>query len=216
MNMFQGFDDSKMYESIFGQHHPWNESTLPGRFHKPGWHGYALAYKTAGDRVVDGQQIGPFSEHFQVFPIMSLYRHYLELELKGILLVLRGWDGGNVQALPGHKLTSSWDEVRQLLEKFDNYIIQHWGGVDAVQLKKRDDLYNAVEQRVKEFDEIDAKSQNFRYPVNRNLEPNPAKLLDRHEILHIKEVVNALYDNLDGISVGLHETIDQWNEQHFW
>ena len=209
MNMFQGFDDSKMYESIFGQHHPWNESTLPGRFDNPGWHGYALAYKTAGDRVVDGLQVGPISEQYQVFPIMFLYRHYLELELKGILFILHGWDVGDIRIPHDHGLTPLWGKVRQLLEKFDNWVV---GYCDDNRLEEGAEIYNAIEQRLKEFDEIDAQSLSFRYPDQKS---NPAKLLDRHEILHIKEVVDALYDNLDGMSGGLREIIDQWNERYF-
>ena len=37
--------------------------------------------------------------------------------------------------------------------------------------------------------------------------PNPPKLLERHEISHVKEVVNALDMTLDGICVGLDEII---------
>ncbi len=51
MNVVRDFDDSRMYESIFGQQEPWNKSTTPGRFQKVGWDGYAMAYKIAADRL---------------------------------------------------------------------------------------------------------------------------------------------------------------------
>ena len=171
MNVLRDFDDSKMHESVFGQDNPWNKSTEPGRLDKPGWDGYAMAYKTAGDRLVDSLQRRAISELYQVFPIMFLYRHYLELKLKEILLILRKWEGReDTQTLPDHGLTQSWKEVRQLLEKFDDWITGH---CDDAHLEEGAAMYNSIEQRVKEFDAIDAKAKNFRYPVNKKLVPFP-------------------------------------------
>lgn len=205
MNMMQDFDDSKMYESIFGQSEPWNQSTASGRFQKTGWDSYAMAYKIAADRLVDDQQRGPISELYQVFPIMFLYRHYLELKLKEILRVLLDWDGRRHDQIPHiHELPKLWKEVRHLLEKFDNGMTEHSG--DAC-LEEGAAIYNAIEKRVKEFDDIDPGSFNFRYPEDQ------VKLLERHEIVHIKEVVNALDMNLDGISVGLDDILSHRNER---
>lgn len=204
-------DDRKMYESIFGQDKPWDQSTAPGRLDKRGWENYAMAYKVAADRLVVGLQRGPYSEHYQVFPIMFLYRHYLELKLKDILLILRDWKGIREQKLPDHRLTPLWEEVRQLLEEFDSAMTKH---CDDTRLEEGAAIYNAIEQRVKEFNEIDVKAENFRYPVDKKLNPNSAKLLERHEIVHINEVVSALDMNLDGMSVGLDEILSHWNEWH--
>ena len=74
MNVLWDFDDSQMHESIFGQDNPWNKSTAPSRFEKVGWDGYAMAYKIAADRLVDGLQWGPISELYYAFPIMFLYQ----------------------------------------------------------------------------------------------------------------------------------------------
>lgn len=204
------FDDSKLYESIFGQDNPWNESTAPGRLDKRGWEHYAMAYKVAADRLVDGQQRGPIKELYQVFPIMFLYRHYLELKLKEILLILRDWEGStDTKPWPGHRLPQSWNEVRQLLEKFDNGIIEDcYDGP----LEEAAAIYDAIERRVKEFNEIDSEAETLRYPVNKKLQPNSAKLLDRHEIVHIKEVVDALDAYLDAISVGIDHIMDRYAE----
>lgn len=223
MNMMQDFDDSKMYESIFGQDEPWNQSTAPGRLDERGWEHYAMAYKIAADRLVNSLQIGPISEHYQVFPITFLYRHYLELKIKEILLTLRGWedresaasqtlDGISKQPLNRHTLTPFWTETRQLLDKFDHWVT---GGCANARFEEGAAICNAIEQRLKEFDEIDAKAENFRYPVNNKLEPNPTKLLERHEIVHMKKVVNALHMYLDGIGVGLDDILDRRNERLF-
>ena len=207
MNALWDFDDSKIYESIFGQDDPWNQSTASGRFQKPGWDSYAIAYKTAGDRLVDGLQRGPKSELYQVFPIVFLYRHYLELKLKEILRVLLDWDGNRDDEIPRiHDLTTLWATVRQLLEKFDNDVIEH---CENAGLEEAAAIYHAIEQRVIEFDDIDPGSFNFRYPEAQ------VKLLERHEIVHIKEVVNAVDMNLDGISVGLYDILSHRNERYF-
>ena len=130
MNVLRDFDDSRMHQSIFGQQEPLNKSMAPGRFQKVDWDGYAMAYKIAADRLVDGLQRGPISELYQVFPIMFLYRHYLEIRLKEILRILRDWDGRRDAQIPHtHDLPKLWKEVRQLLEKFDNGIAEHCGDV---------------------------------------------------------------------------------------
>ena len=211
MNVVRDFDDSRMYESIFGQQEPWNKSTTPGRFQKVGWDGYAMTYKIAADRLVGGLQRGPVSELYQVYPIMFLCRHYLELRLKEILRILRNWDGRRDAQIPHiHDLPKLWEEVRQLLEKFDDGITEHCGDV---RLEEGAAIYNAIEQRVKEFDEIDPGSFNFRYPEDQARKSDSVKLLERHEIVHIKQVVNALDMNLDGISVGLDDILDHWNDR---
>ena len=210
-NVLRDFDDSRMYESIFGQQEPWTKSTAPGRFQKVGWDGYAMAYKIAADRLVDSLQRGPVSELYQVFPIMFLYRHYLELRLKEILRILRDWDGRWDANIPHiHDSPKLWEEVRQLLEKFDDRIVEH---IDDARLEEGAAIFDAIEQRVKEFDEIDHGSFNFRYPEDQATKPDSVKLLERHEIVHIKEVVNAFDMNLDGISVGLDDILDHWNDR---
>ncbi len=142
---------------------------------------------------------------------MFLYRHYLELRLKEILRILRNWDGRRDAQIPHiHDLPKLWEEVRQLLEKFDDGITEHCGDV---RLEEGAAIYNAIEQRVKEFDEIDPGSFNFRYPEDQARKSDSVKLLERHEIVYIKEVVNALDMNLDGISVGLDDILDHWNDR---
>ena len=99
---------------------------------------------------------------------------------------------------------------RSLLEKFDERIM---GKVDESHRAEGAEIVEAIGLRVKEFDEMDANSQNFRYPEDVEAKPNPPKLLERHEIRHVKEVVNALDMNLDGISVGIDEVISRWTER---
>lgn len=205
MNVLRDFDDSKMRESIFGQDEPWNKSTEPGRMEKPHWHEYALAYKIAADRLVDNLRRGPISELYQVFPIIFLYRHYLELKIKEILRALLDWDGRrDEQIKQTHSLHQLWHQARLLLEQFDQRVM---GEIDETGREEGAEMVKAIGLRVKEFDEIDPDSQNFRYPENVEAKRNPPKLLERHEIRHVKEVVNALDMNLDGISVGLDEII---------
>ena len=211
MNVLSDFDDKKMRESIFGQDAPWNNSTALGRMDKPHWHEYALAYKISADRLVDNLRRGPVSELYQVFPIMFLYRHSLELKLKEILRILLDWDGRQDEKIRRtHSLRQLWDETRPLLEKCDERVI---GKVDESHRAEGVEIFGAIGLRVKEFDEMDPNPQNFRYPEDVEAKPSQPKLLERHEIRHVKEVVNALDMNLDGISVGLDEIISPWTER---
>lgn len=48
--------------------------------------GYALAYKEGADRLVESLVENGYAHHKLVLPIIFLYRHYVELHLKELIL----------------------------------------------------------------------------------------------------------------------------------
>ena len=96
LNEFWEVDDSKMHESIFGENQRWKPGQSVGSSYGRLWNEWgtmASANKEAADHLVDwlvhGLRPGPMSGSYLTYPIMSLYRHYLELRLKEILIDLR-------------------------------------------------------------------------------------------------------------------------------
>lgn len=119
-----------------------------------GWPGYAAGYKYAADILVDKyadlKNIGALR---LVYPIMFLYRQYLELALKDLLTTgsqLVDKDKPDLKQYR-HDLPKLWSDVRPLLEKF-------WGDEEAR------GKHDAIEERIAEFHKVDAGSFVFRYP----------------------------------------------------
>jgi len=70
-----------------------------------------------------------------------------------------------------------------------------------------DEKYNAIESRIREFNDIDERATSFRYPVEkRSGEPTLGIPLSNDELLQVKGVVEALEFYLSGISCGVNET----------
>ena len=214
------FDDSKLYESIFGENQRWEPGQSSGSTHRPpwnsGWLDIAYSNKEAADHLVDwlvaGGRTGPMSGTHLTYPIMALYRHYVEVKLKGLLLDLQEWDGlakilsGENDKQPkrefNHQILEIWSDVRKLLYQIDASELDIEGVREQVDAK-----YDAIENRIKEFNDVDGQATSFRYPVKKNGEPTLGIPLSKSELLHVKGVVDALEFYLSGISCGVHETI---------
>ena len=126
------------------------------------WETYVFSYRRAAEILVERIEAEPVWVNFMVFPIVFLYRHYLELRLKTLI-----WDGDAMDAQPArrldneHGLTSLWHELRPILEKRFS---------DCPQSE-----LDAVEQVLREFGNLDPKSQAARYPIDKS--GNPCNLL---------------------------------------
>ena len=91
-----------------------------------------------------------------VYPVMFLYRHYLEISLKHILIVLRKYFEDSSTLPTHHRLNTLWGLVRSLMEK-------QWNSVEHVA------NYEAIGDRIREFHGVDELSFSFRYPVTKRV-----------------------------------------------
>ena len=156
------------------------------------WDSYAQGYKEAADQLVTRMGESPISHDFLVYPIVFLYRHYLELRLKELLVAEAGsWELLDSEIRKLHKLIPIWNEVRPNLEAV-------WS--DSVTGSQ----FDAIEDRLKEIASIDSASFAFRYPVDTKGRPSLAGI--QHVNLdQVRNVVQAMSNVLDGASIGLAE-----------
>lgn len=117
---------------------------------------YASGYKDAADILA-----ARFLEDWQgmdalAYPIVSLYRHSLELRLKQVIVAGQQLLDAPVEfqdkLLEQHKLPELWRTYRKILER-----VKCWSPDPPQTL-------TAIEALVKEFDEQDPQGINFRYP----------------------------------------------------
>ena len=147
------------------------------------WERYTDSYKNVADRLVKwyGEE---HREDSLVYPIMFLYRHYLELQLKSLLRKLFLFHGLQCSYPQTHKLDDLWCTVRQLMEEIcpqDTEDNKH------------------IEARIKEFSQIDPDSESFRYPDrkrNPRFENVPKQDRDYINLFQVRRIVQAMQDRL--------------------
>lgn len=154
------------------------------------WSEYARGYRLAADAlslnaVKDLDQLSCL-----IYPIMFLYRHYLELRLKETIVLGRPGQSG----IPGHHdLLRLWEDARPVLGGLENRGFLTLDEADAL---------------VREFIEVDRQSQVFRYPMTRSGD----KVLPRDFIvstLGLRDGMICLADRLDAATAALAERSDE-------
>ncbi len=157
--------------------------------------GYAIAYKEGADRLVQSLFGDPHNHHLLTLPILFLYRHYLELLMKDLVIEGKRVLGQPDASIPiGHKISWLWDELKPIL----------------LQIHIRPDLVNkeeleAVEACIKEFAQVDNHSMSFRYPFNKD----GTSFLDENSLLASLHYIDLshLAENMEKID-GFLKTYD--------
>lgn len=162
------------------------------------WDVYAEGYKKGGDTLVQYVIDNNWDQDFLVYPIVFLYRQYLELRLKELIHVSSRLLDQNIDIPRAHNLLSLWRKVSPNIE-------QVWADSQT-----KADL-EAIEDRLKELSNIDAGSYAFRYPEDTKGTPTLVGM--RHINLRwLKNVVQAISNVLDGSSLGMGEYLNAKHE----
>lgn len=122
-----------------------------------------------------------------VLPILFLFRHFLELRFKDIIVYGQMLTGQNARWPLGHNLESLWAEVQKVHNAVYGF------GVSA-QLTK-------VGECVADLRQLDPNSESFRYPHDRHGRP-----VFQHLVIGLKSLsitVASVGDCLDGISMDM-------------
>lgn len=158
-----------------------------------GFSRYAIGYKEAADALIDRALETDRGYDLQFYPIAFLYRQYLELRLKQLLIT-----GGNVvyyesKLAHGHDLRRHWAEVRNILESV-------WPDTQAEEM-------DALGKCIEEFCQLDPNSTSFRYPVDTAGNPTLSGL-DQVDLENLKSVMDRISSFLDAASDGLGAVLD--------
>jgi hypothetical protein len=123
--------------------------------------GYMTGYKEAADEVLRqalaSKKIAQLDTH--IFPILFLYRQFIELELKWVILVYGDADKSAKEKLikhANHDLMKLWQEAKHIM--LEDASPEEQEGVDTVQ------------DYIKQFHELDAGSFTFRCPITKELD----------------------------------------------
>ena len=172
-----------------------------GRKSAANWYEYTMGYKQAADILADDLEgkhiIGDF---FVVYPIIFLYRHYLELLLKRLCD-----ESSRLLDLPlemdvTHDLLRLWNKTLTNLKLI-------WSDPNA----ETDEYYESITKRLEELSNIDKNSDAFRYPVNKRGHAYETELpyMGYIEIQRVKTIVEGISDFLGGASSGIAEYLKE-------
>ncbi len=170
----------------------WESAYLPrGRRN---WRHLAHGYKVAGDALV--QHVIDTRRHQDelVYPIVFLYRHYLELELKGLLVLSKVVHDEPIAVPSKHSLKPLFNEVRRAVKTV-------WPGAPKEEL-------DVVEAHLLDFEAYDSKSDAFRYPVDTEGNPALPDSLEWIDLRHMGEIIDGVYNLLGGILDGFSAYLD--------
>jgi hypothetical protein len=145
---------------------------------------YALSYKTAADSVVESVEANRLSPDMVGYAVFSLYRHYLEVMLKGLIKIgntlhERNSDYPNDE----HRLSPLWQKCRPLLEK---------SGSDWTKAE-----LDAVEKCLSELHDLDPRGQAGRYGEYSDGTPTfPERV--QLSLTNLRDVMNKIGSFLEG------------------
>lgn len=190
-NSHFGIDLAKLQESIFKQDIRWKYNTfLRNRFDIASFGLYAMGYKDTADHLVEhATRIG---QDFVVYPIMFLYRHYIELSLKNIFYISQQLQDLPVKEYREHNILILWEKVMIALKNVPG---DYFGEFIPVVLDN-------IKDRLEEFNKLDPGSFSFRYPTDSDNIGLPEENIP-FNIRQVQEVMSEISKFLDVTVYGL-------------
>lgn len=184
------------------------QATISSPFFRSKYYEYELAYKRAGDILVE-QALEDASLFLcvSIYPITFLYRQFLELYIKDILLRFDADFDGNKKPYSAHDVYPLWhkllDIVRLKITDFPKQLLN----MDFVDILCATDAYFA------EISVLDNGSMSFRYPdnkvhtenfFNKEIPVDIKNLKDRiDELANILHLIDETLNNIQTIEENL-------------
>lgn len=151
------------------------------------FYGYMKGYKESADLLVNSSVASRDISMLDtsVFPILFLYRQYLELAMKSIFLRFSEDNLGDKEDTikkSSHNLMSIWNKVKPILEPL--------GSEDK-------EMLVTVEEYIKEFHQFDKSSFTFRYPITKELD-RVLTSEKRINLINLRDRIEELYNFFSG------------------
>ncbi|MFZ3059856.1 MAG: hypothetical protein WA102_08980 [Candidatus Methanoperedens sp.] len=181
---------------------------------------YAKVYKDAVEVLLTHLKNSGYDHDCQILPLLFLFRHYIELELKGLILFCYTISPDIEDIEKVIKEARSKHGLFELLTYLKSIKIRH------IEIKPSDEF----KEFIKKFDDLDRQAIRFRYPETKNgdlfYENDLDYIKDKpffDDLMNLNKIsikiemvmseLNKLSSYLDGEKDNLFETI-QWEQDH--
>ena len=126
---------------------------------------------------------------FLVNPSLALYRHSVELAIKSILITVGA--GRKPEQITSHDLNRLWQRAVEAMKLEDS-------SIDG------DEAFALAGKLIAELNAADTNSENFRYGVDKKLQPYEGRL-QRVDVVNLRSVMAKLASFLERCDTGLYE-----------
>jgi hypothetical protein len=170
------------------------------------WVKHTIEYQEAVDLLLEHMNKTK-KQNILVFPTIFLFRHYIELNLKEI--ILNNWAFLEIsKPFPkGHSIKDLWKTCRDALQKTDKLVDPGFSSSQDY-IKEIIPIYDTLESDLKKFATIDPDSLHSRYPVDTQGKPINVDEKLLAELLHeLPDLVKRISYNLDGIGSGIYSIL---------
>jgi hypothetical protein len=152
-----------------------------------------MGYREAADILVERVLLTERGQNTLIYPIGFLYRHYLELLLKNIIVNGREVIENKQISTKGHKLDILWTKAKFIIHEI--YEEPYFSDEEE------------MDKIIEDFMEADATSQAFRYRKDVK-DKNCLENIDMIDIKKFAESIKKIGDFLDNVSAGIAEQLD--------
>lgn len=171
----------------------------------PGWFEYIESYRYAARALVDIAVADDNDRmpipHLAGIPVLFLYRHYLELVMKE-LLVTGAWHQGRTftsadAADYGHDLLKLWQACQDTVDAI-------WPGAND----RSSEGLTALTRQIEELATLDPGSFSARYPTTRGgVVSLPADQFESYDVSVFADGVERIGEIIGGVSAGIYEAL---------
>lgn len=142
-------------------------------------------YFRAGDLLLDKCRENLNEGHTLIYPILFCYRHALEMTMKGIIESYGSYYGVAAPK-PNHNLLRLWKACEAIFKQIDD--------------ESAATSTSIVEERIKEFHDLDASAEAFRYPEKKDgtLVVLPNYSFDLSSLRDVIEGLKNFFKGADG------------------
>lgn len=180
------------FESLFSENGNWQTNACLN-FQPDMSHGYIYGYKKAADSLVKGISKERTEIDYLIYPIVFLYRHHIELQLKNLLELNILLHGSEEKVPTDHKIKNLWPRVKGYYRKINN--------------SNNQKEIKFIDKIIDELCTIDPESMNFRYSKMKDGKL-PNKHLSRINVEVFSSVVGKVSDALETFEYQLNAEID--------
>jgi hypothetical protein len=162
------------------------------------WYGYILGYRRAADVLVSHIANTGSYQDTVVYPYVMCWRHYVELELKTLIVLFQRFLRKDVEIKRTHRIDLLWSELRRLFEESG--------------LVKADAALAEVDEVLRQLHQLDPTSEHFRYPVVASGGTGTLPGLRTLNLRRFHEAMETAANCLDGCDSMIRQYIDDRNE----
>ena len=156
---------------------------------------YAYGYYLAGENLTSNLKRDDFAIDLQVYPICYVFRHALELQLKGLITTARKYFDEETTSAPGHhKIMDLWNLAKGYVRRADPD-------------RPDPEQFLSIDTFLKEFTSLDYDAQSFRFATDSK---GNASFVSESQIdlQKLQAVTKDTFFFIGGCDDWLHECLD--------